>query len=164
MQNNRVHLHSASGLLHDNFRLSNLDYGHLMDLAFRLENHLKGYKKVLRLACFNVLTHNRDDHSKNFAFLMNKKGDWQFAPAYDLTFSFSSHGQHSATVNGEGENPTQKHLLELAALFDLKNAKLILEEVKNAVNNWQHFAKQAGVSKTSLDLIQKVIQKQCKDR
>lgn len=162
IQNNRLHLHSASGLLHDNFRLSNLDYGHIMDMAFRLENHIKGYEKVFRLACFNMLTHNRDDHSKNFAFLMDKKGNWQFAPAYDLTFSSSSHGQHSTTIKGEGKNPTQKHLLELAALFDLKNAKQILEEVKDAVNNWQHFAKEAGVSKTSMHLIQKEIERQLK--
>ena len=53
--------------MHDNYRLSNMDYGHVMDCAFRLEQHIKAYEKVLRLAAFNVYAHNRDDHSKNIS-------------------------------------------------------------------------------------------------
>src|SRR5690606_31538335 len=59
IHNNRLHLHSVSGLLDDNFRFSNLDYGNIMDCAFRLENHVNAYSKVLRLAAFNIYTHNR---------------------------------------------------------------------------------------------------------
>ncbi|MEM6773109.1 MAG: HipA domain-containing protein, partial [Bacteroidota bacterium] len=51
--NQRLHLHSAAGLMHDNFRLSNMDYGHVMDAALRLEESLQGPAKVLRLAAFN---------------------------------------------------------------------------------------------------------------
>jgi serine/threonine-protein kinase HipA len=63
-KDSRLHLHSASGLLNDNFRLSNLDYGHLMDAAFKLEKDVAGHEKILRIAAFNVLSHNRDDHGK----------------------------------------------------------------------------------------------------
>ena len=45
IKNDRLHLHSASGLLNDNFRYSNLDYGNVMDCAFRLENHVAAYSK-----------------------------------------------------------------------------------------------------------------------
>lgn len=96
--NHRLHLHSAAGLMHDNFRLSNLDYGHLMDEAFKLENDVHAYEKILRLAAFNVFAHNRDDHSKNVSFLMNHEGKWQLVSVYDLTFSMSSHGFHSTTI------------------------------------------------------------------
>lgn len=65
---NRLHLHSAAGMMHDNFRLSSMDYGHLMDCAFILEKDVKAYEKILRLAAFNVFANNRDDHSKNFSF------------------------------------------------------------------------------------------------
>ena len=105
VNNKRFHMHSASGLLHDNFTLSNLDYGHLMDCAFQLENHVGAYTKVLRLAAFNVYGHNLDDHSKNFSFLMDSRGFWKLAPAYDLTFSSSSHGMHSTMVAGESKYP-----------------------------------------------------------
>ncbi len=80
--NKRIHMHSAAGLMHDNFRLSSMDYGHLMDAAFRLENHVGAYEKVLRLATFNVFARNRDDHSNNVSFLMNHRGEWRLSPAY----------------------------------------------------------------------------------
>ena len=57
-----------------------------MDAGFQLEKHVQVYEKVLRLAAFNLYSHNRDDHSKNFSFLMNSALKWKFAPAYDLTF------------------------------------------------------------------------------
>jgi len=153
--NQRIHLHSASGLLHDDFRLSNLDYGHLMDAAFRLENHVNAYDKVLRLATFNVFSHNRDDHSKNFAFLMNPTGTWRFAPAYDLTFSSSSHGFHSTMVAGEGQSLGTTNLLKLAGYFSMKHPERIIEQVRNTLSNWKSYAKDAGVSSESIELIQR---------
>jgi len=155
--NNRLHMHSASGLLHDNFRLSNMDYGHLMDCAFNLENHVMAYEKVLRLATFNVYAHNLDDHSKNFSFLMDAQGQWEFAPAYDLTFSASSHGWHSTMVAGESEAPTEKHLLELAEVFSIKNANQLIEQVKQVVSNWKIYANENDVSKASTKIINRVI-------
>jgi len=147
--NNRLHLHSASGMLHDNFRLSNMDYGHLMDAAFQLEQHMDAYGKVLRLAAFNIYAHNRDDHSKNFSFLMDGNGKWRMAPAYDLTFSFSSHGYHSTTVAGEGKQPGKQHLQELAKIFGAKNVEGIIEGIKKVVKNWKHYAQKTGVSSKS---------------
>lgn len=111
--NKRFHLHSAAGIMHDDFRYSTLDYGNLMDCAFQLEKDVRAYEKILRLAAFNVFAHNRDDHSKNFAFLMDAKGIWKVAPAYDLTFSATGQGMHSTMVAKESLNPTKKHLMEL---------------------------------------------------
>lgn len=157
IRNNRLHLHSASGLLNDNFRYSNLDYGNIMDCAFRLENHVAAYSKVLRLAAFNVYSHNRDDHSKNISFLMNPKGEWKLAPAYDLTFSNSSHGLHSTMVAGESKSPGQQHLLELANTFEVKNAETIIDEVQIAIADWEFYATASGVSDESKKLIGKVL-------
>lgn len=153
--NQRIHMHSVSGLLHDNFRLSSLDYGHIMDAAFRLEKNVQSYAKILRLAAFNVFSHNRDDHSKNFSFLMDKTGEWKFAPAYDLTFSNSSHGFHSTMVAGESQSPGAKQLLELANHFRVKNPQQIIDEVREAISNWSLFADEAGVSVSSKRLIGK---------
>lgn len=92
-------------MLNDNFRYSTMDYGNLMDATFRLEREVAGHEKILRIAAFNVFMHNRDDHSKNISYLMDSAGNWQLAPAYDLTYSNSSHGMHSTTVAREGINP-----------------------------------------------------------
>ncbi len=155
--NNRLHLHSAAGMMHDNFRLSTMDYGHLMDCAFTLEKDVRAYEKILRLATFNVFANNRDDHSKNVSFLLDAKGAWKMAPAYDLTFSYSGHGMHSTMVAGESANPSKKHLMELADYFKIKNAETIIDEVRGIVNNWEKYAASCGVSRELKNSIQKVI-------
>ncbi|GJM65010.1 toxin HipA [Persicobacter diffluens] len=155
--NHRLHMHSASGLMHDNFRLSNMDYGHLMDGAFQLQKDVRCYEDVLRLATFNIFGHNRDDHSKNFSFLMDQKGTWTMAPAYDLTFSNSGHGFHSTMVAGESQNPGSKHIKELAKYFSVNNVNQIIEQVKDTLSNWPQFANQAGVTEASKKAIAKTI-------
>ncbi len=149
-QDKRLHVHTASGLMHDNFRASTMDYGHLMDAAFKLEKHVKAYEKVFRLAAFNVFAHNRDDHSKNFSFLMNANGQWIFAPAYDLTFSNSSYGIHSTMIAGESQNPGKKHLMRLAQHFGIRKGESILEEVQSAVAEWDRHAEDVGVGKDNI--------------
>ncbi len=151
----RLHMHSASGLLHDNFRLSNMDYGHLMDCAFRLENHVKAHENILRLATFNLYAHNRDDHSKNFSFLMDHLGNWKLAPAYDLTFSNSSLGMHSTMIAGESKAPNREHLLVLAKEFSIKNPDTIIDNVQDIISDWKKYATTSGVEKQSTNLIHK---------
>ncbi len=153
----RLHMHTAAGLMHDNFRTSSIDYGHLMDCAFRLEKHVSAYEKVFRLAAFNVYAHNRDDHSKNFSFLMNGKGEWKFASAYDLTFSTSGFGFHSTTVAGESKHPGQNDLMKLANHFGLKNAPHVIEEVRDAISFWKSIASDCGVSPSAISQIQSVL-------
>ena len=153
----RIHMHSASGLLHDNYRMSAMDYGHLMDCAYRLEHTVESYSKVLRLAAFNVFAHNRDDHSKNFAFLMDQHGSWQLSPAFDLTYSYSAHGHHSTMIAGESKNPGKTQLLELANAFDVKNPAKILDEVRTSITGWNTIASDCGVSGSSRNRIAKGI-------
>lgn len=155
--NKKIHLHSAAGIMHDDFRYSNLDYGNLMDCAFQLEKNTHAYEKILRLAAFNVFAHNRDDHSKNFAFLMDAKGVWKVAPAYDLTFSSTGQGMHSTMVAKESINPTKKHLMELVNYFKIKNGNAIIEQVQTVVYNWKTYAEEAEVSTASKNKIAKVI-------
>ena len=155
----RLHVHTASGLMHDNYRMSTMDYGHLMDCAFRLEKNVNAYEKVFRLAVFNVYSHNRDDHSKNFSFIMNGHGEWNFAPAYDLTFSSSGYGFHSTMVAGESEKPGRKDLMRLASHFGLLNASSIIDEVQEAINQWKVISSECGVSITTSRSIQTSLDK-----
>jgi serine/threonine-protein kinase HipA len=157
IEGQRLHMHSASGLMHDNFRLSNMDYGHLMDSAFKLENHVAAYNKVLRLAAFNLYGYNRDDHSKNFSFLMDPEGNWRLSPAYDLTFSSSSYGLHNTMIAGESKAPGRKHLIELAKHFSMKDPAEIIERVQGIFGDWNKYASENGVEKKSSDLIKRTI-------
>jgi serine/threonine-protein kinase HipA len=156
-RNRRIHMHTATGLLHSDHKAFILDYEQLMRLALILNRDHREAEKLFRLAAFNVLAHNRDDHGKNFSFLMNEQGDWRFAPAYDLTFSAGPGGEHSTLVMGEGKRPTMDHLLRLGEKFSIKDRKAILDEVREAVNLWGKFAGELGVSKESKALVEKTI-------
>jgi len=102
-------------------------------------------EKAYALACFNVLAHNRDDHAKNFSFVLNDRNEWIFAPAYDLTFSFGPGGEQSTMVMGEGKVPGVEHLLALGQKHGLKSAPAILARVQKAVSKWKKHADKAGV-------------------
>lgn len=124
---------SVSALLETSHRIPNLDYHILMRLTLKLTNDFSQLEQLYRLMCFNVFSHNRDDHSKNFSFLYNTKDQrWHLSPAYDLTYSNSIGGEHATTVDGNGRDPGIKELLAVAkaAKLDLKKSKLIAEEIQ----------------------------------
>ena len=124
-----------------------------------LTRDIREAQKMYKLAVFNVLSHNRDDHAKNFSFLMDEDGKWRLAPAYDLTFSSGPGGEQSTMVMGEGKNPGAEQLLKLAAFADLsvKEAKNFIDQTRQALNKWKAFAAKAGVSKEMINLIGKKI-------
>jgi len=153
--NNKIHMHSMAGLTHDNFRISSIDYGHIIDTAYVLEKSASARKKVLQLAAFNIYSHNRDDHSKNFSWLMDDAGKWSLAPAYDLTYSSTAIDEHSTTIDGEGANPGRKNIINLAKHFSISKPEELIEEVQESIAQWPKIAKESGVSATSISRIQK---------
>lgn len=144
-----IHMHSIAGLLHADHRVHTLDYESIMKATLFLTRDIRECEKQFRHAVFNVLSHNRDDHSKNFSFLMDEQGIWQVSPAYDLIFSSGPAGEHSTLIMGEGKNPQRKHLLKLATVGEIKKSQAleIIDQVLDAVDNWQNYAEQSDVSK-----------------
>ena len=159
IDNEKLHFHTSSGLLHDDFRISTIDYGHIMDAANRLENKIDACVNVFRLAVFNVFSLNMDDHSKNTAFLMDKNGSWKFAPAFDLTFSPKNGSFQSLSVAGIYQSIQTNDLLKLANHFKIENAQKIIEEVKQSLSEWKVFASDLDINRVELNLIEKAIQK-----
>ena len=153
----RVHMHTVCGLLHADHRVPSLDYETILRATMHLTKSMPKVEAMFRLAVFNVLTHNRDDHAKNFAFLMEPDGTWIAAPAYDLTFSSGPGGEHSTTVMGEGKNPGPEHLRKLGQKMGIANADEIIQQVQLIVSNWGVYAVLAGVSTESKESIGKVI-------
>jgi len=145
----RIHMHSLSGLIHADHRNPSLDYDTLLRVVLVLTKNVIEVEKAYALACFNVLAHNRDDHAKNFSFLLNDSNAWTFAPAYDLTFSDGPAGEQSTMVMGEGRNPGVEQLRALGKEHNLKNAARILASVQEAIINWRDYAAEAGVSAKS---------------
>jgi serine/threonine-protein kinase HipA len=155
--NLRLHMHSLSGLIDADHHMPSIDYDHVLKATQFLTQDASEVKKAFRLACFNVFAKNRDDHAKNFAFLMDASGKWCLSPAYDLTFSSGPGGEHCTTILGEGLNPGSGHLLELGLKFGIKKREVqeVIEKVRSSVSKWSDFADQAGLSKTSTSAIKK---------
>jgi serine/threonine-protein kinase HipA len=145
----RIHMHSLGGLIHADHRVPALDYDMLLRVTQALTKDVRDAEKAYALACFNVLAHNRDDHVKNFSFLLNADDEWIFAPAYDLVFSYGPGREQSMLVMGEGKNPGVKELQGLAKKHGLKNAPVILARVQEAIANWPDYAEEASVSAKS---------------
>ena len=145
----RVHMHSLGGLIHADHRSPSLDYDMVLRVALALTRNIQDAEKAYALACLNVLAHNRDDHVKNFSFLLNETNEWIFAPAYDLTLSYGPGGEQSMLVMGEGKNPGIAQLQILGKQHGIKHAQKILANVQRAVANWTRFAEQAEVSRKS---------------
>ena len=153
----RVHMHSACGLFHSDFRAPTLEYEDLLGHTMALIKDIREVEKMYRIAVFNVLGYNRDDHSKNFSFLMDETGEWRTSPAYDLTFSSGPNGHQSTTVMGEGLRPGIDHLrrLGIAAKIPLATITAILGQTQEALSHWPRLAKAYGVHKVTTALISK---------
>ena len=151
----RLHVHTAGGLLHSDFRTPSLDYEDLLALTEIMTRDMREVEKMYRHAVFNVMSHNRDDHAKNFSFIMDPAGEWKLSPAYDITFSSGPGGQQSTTVLGEGRNPTSAHLRALGQKAKLDNKMIaeIIERTRHALAGWNTLAREHDVGKTNIKLI-----------
>ncbi len=113
----RVHMLSASGIVEVSHRIPALDYRSLFQISNFLTGAREEAKQLFRLMCFNVFSHNYDDHANNFSWLC-EEGRWHLAPAYDLTYSKGFHHGHMTSVLGAGE-PSLDDVLALAKLAGL---------------------------------------------
>ncbi len=132
----KIHMVSVAGLLETSHRIPNLDYDLLMRLTLQLTNDMLECEKLFRLMCFNIFSHNRDDHSKNFSFqYIEDEARWILSPAYDLTYSNSIGGEHATTVHGNGTNPGINDILEVAKGIGISipRARRIAEEIQEKV-------------------------------
>ena len=147
--NRRVHVHTFGNLIHANFRIPSTDYADLMKVTSALTRNHEDVLRVFRRMVFNVAAHNRDDHAKNFAFMMNEAGEWSLSPAYDLGSAAGPGGEHTMTIAGEGRAPAREHMMKLAKQFDIKpkDATGIIDEVNAAITKWSAFADDAGCTK-----------------
>ncbi|GLK90333.1 hypothetical protein GCM10017655_33960 [Pseudomonas turukhanskensis] len=76
-------------------------------------NDVRQKALAFQRAVFNVVFNNRDDHPKNFAYLMSAGGEWALAPAYDVTFCEGPGGYHQMDVLGQALDISRGQLLRL---------------------------------------------------
>ena len=148
----KLHMQSMCALAHLDFNHAG---AHSYEQAFQIIKALglpmASVEEQYRRMIFNVVARNQDDHVKNIAFLMNQDGDWLLSPAFDLTYSYNPNGawtaNHQMTINGKRDHFLMEDLKACANVAGMKRDryKRILEEVISQVENWSHFAGQAGL-------------------
>ncbi len=148
--NRRYHIHTFGNLIQTNFRIPSCDYGDFLKVTSLLTRNRDDILAAFRLMLFNVFTHNRGDHVKNFSFILDDiTGHWSLSPAYDLTFTSGPGGEHSMTIAGEGRSPAYNHFAQLAEQFDIPTNEMetMIAVVADAAERWLEFAEATGVSK-----------------
>lgn len=170
----RLHMQSLTGLAGLDYDLiGHHDYASLFVTARDIG--AGGVDQLFRRMVFNVLASNCDDHPKNFAFLMDREGQWSLAPAYDVTFAYASNSrwtyQHLMGVGGKYANITVDDLLAAGEPFGVEAPRDVIAQVGEAVTRWETFAEQAGVSEQNtlmvrerLDLVWSETQMQARFR
>lgn len=132
-QEGKLHVVSMAGLIRADYRLPSIDYLHILRVCAALTHSVAEMWRVYRLMAFNYLIGNKDDHAKNFAFLI-RDGEWHFAPAYDILPSEGIGGYHTTSINDSIE-PSEEDLLAVAEQSGLrrKEAEEILREMEQIV-------------------------------
>ena len=129
----RRHMLTAAAILEVDWRTAALDYHTLMKLTKILSlGNDADLEQMYRRMCFNVFSHNRDDHAKNFSWIYDERMDcWHPSPAYDLTWSTTYFGEHTTTVDGNGKDPAMKEVLAVgkSAGMSRQVSKYIAEEI-----------------------------------
>jgi serine/threonine-protein kinase HipA len=127
----RIPLLSLSALLQADFRVPSLDYETVLLATQRITGDTREVLKAFERCVFNVLVHNRDDHSRNFAYRLDEQGLWKLSPAFDLTYSFGPGGEHSTSVAGHGKHITRQHLLQVA-----KAGGVNVTQAQHCIDHW----------------------------
>lgn len=120
---NRCHTATAGALLNISLSQPVLDYSNLLALTGWLTQSQYDVEQMFRRMVFNYLIDNKDDHCKNFSFIVRPQADgkwqWRLAPAYDLTLCAEGYnGQHATSVNGT-DRPQLADYLALGAKIRL---------------------------------------------
>ena len=160
--NGKLHVQSFCALAHYDFNEINLfSYEQLFEAMRSMLLPYSDAEQLFRRMVFNVMSRNCDDHTKNFAFIMDKTGQWKLAPAFDVCHSYRPGStwvsQHSMSINNKRQNITRHDLLEVAKKINIKKADAIINQVNEAVSNWSEFANQTNVNNDLKEAIEKTL-------
>lgn len=165
MQNGeKLHMQSLCAMAHYDFNMAGAySYEQALQVIKKLGLGMEAIEQQFRRMVFNIVARNQDDHVKNIAFLMDKRGQWSLSPAFDVTYSYNSTGswtaQHQMSMNGKRDNFMLEDFIACEKTAGMKRgrAKAIVAEVQSAVSRWPDVAEEVGVNKFQRDGIQSAL-------
>jgi len=169
----KVHFASLFGIAHLAYAAPGAHshaYEGYFDVIDRLdlgpEAKLEGFRRLV----FNVLGCNRDDHAKNFGFLMTADGRWQLSPAFDISYAHNAQaGKWTATqqmsVAGKREGITRGDFIALGrqcGVATVPKLNAVIDQVAAALGEWDVRAAEAGVSADNRGKIARALEEQAR--
>lgn len=160
----KLHMQSLAALAHLDFndpRANSYEQAFVAMRALALPQ--SQITQQFRRMIFNIVGRNQDDHVKNIAFLMDRRGKWNLSPAFDIGYSYNPDGdwtsQHQMSVNFKRDGFTLDDLIAAGRSADVsaREVKTILAEVTESVSRWREFAKEADVKPTFVENIAKTV-------
>ncbi len=148
----KLHMQSLGALAHFDFNEPGAHSYEQAFLAMRRQGlPILAVEQMFRRMVFNVVGRNQDDHVKNIAFLMDRSGNWQLAPAFDVVYSYRPSSpwtdQHQMTMNGKRDNFTLADFRACGRTASLPRGRAdrIVEEVRAVVSEWDTYASRVRV-------------------
>ena len=156
----KLHMQSLAALRHYDFNAAGAySYEQAVETIRLLGLPAYDIEQQFRRAVFNIFIRNQDDHVKNIAFLMNRKGEWRLSPAFDVSYAYNPNGswthQHQMSLSGKRDHFELSDLIRFGVFCDIKpkRAEEIVREIYEQVDNWLTYAEQAGVAEHSAQAI-----------
>jgi serine/threonine-protein kinase HipA len=158
----KIHVQSLCAMQHYDFTdATSYNYEQVFETMRMLGLPYPEAEQLFRRMVFNVIARNCDDHTKNFAFLMDKTGVWKLSPAFDVCHSYRPGStwvsQQSLSVNGKRKDITRDDFLSVARNMNIKKAGNIITQINDAVKNWQFYAEETNVKPELRDAIDKTL-------
>lgn len=158
----KLHVQSFCAMRHYDFKdIEIYSYEDLFETMRMLGLPYPQAEQLFRRMTFNVIARNCDDHTKNFAFTMDKNGEWSLSPAFDVCHAYRPSStwvsQHCLSVNGKRNNIQRSDLLELAKRMNIKGANEIIDHIDHIVGNWNVYADEQKVDSELRDAIKNTL-------
>jgi len=155
--NVRSHIHTFAGLMELDIADPSHDYDTLLRVTSRMTGSLVETEEQFKRMLFNLFSSVRDDHAKNFSFIMNKAGNWSLTPAYDLGYSDNELGGNWLLINGKRNHITYDDLYRMATNHSISRDRLdlMIHDIREALDKWESIAKRSNIGPGWLHTIQK---------
>ncbi len=154
----KIHVQTFCAMRHFDFNEVNVySYEELFETMRMLGLSYPEAQELFRRMVFNVMSRNCDDHTKNFAFVMNESGNWHLSPAYDVCHAYRPGSdwvsQHALSINGKRKNNTREDLLTVGKQMNIKNTEEIIDRVSSVISKWSDYATAVNVDDQLRDAI-----------
>jgi serine/threonine-protein kinase HipA len=149
-ESGKIHMQSLCAMAHYDFNAAGqYGYEQALQVIQKLDLDYPAIEEFFRRLVFNVLARNQDDHTRNIAFLMDRRGRWRLSPAFDVVWAYNPTGdwtsRHQMSINGKRDAFRKRDLLAVAGQFGIRNAGGIMERAAEAIASWPRLADEEEV-------------------